>query len=98
MSVHDPEAMDNVRNYFSGDKDVMRFLHFVEDPYEAIQGADLLALVTEWSEYLEVDFDRLSEEMNVYCVADGRNCFDLEDMKKKGCHYVSIGRPEVGGG
>lgn len=85
----DPEAMDNVKETI-GDK-----ISYASSPYEAAEGADALAIVTEWNVFRTPDFDRLSSALNNKVIFDGRNLFDLEHIAKQGYHYESIGRSEV---
>ena len=90
VHVHDPEAMDNVRRSYSGD------VQFVERELDALDGADGLAIVTEWSEFRNPDFDEMKRRLNDPVVFDGRNLFEPSQMEKRGFTYYSIGRPPVG--
>ncbi|NDE10386.1 MAG: UDP-glucose 6-dehydrogenase, partial [Chitinophagia bacterium] len=85
----DPEAMQNVKQLI-GDK-----ISFVENQYEALQGADALVIATEWSEFRTPNFDRISSLLKNKAIFDGRNLFDLNKMGDLGYHYVSIGRKVV---
>lgn len=87
----DPEAMDNVKAKY-GDK-----VTFVGDRDSAIDGADALVIATEWQVFRNPDFDLMSEKMSQKVIFDGRNLYDIEDMKEKGFYYSSIGRILVGG-
>ncbi len=60
--------------------------------YEALEGADALAIVTEWNEFREPDFARMRALMRSPTVFDGRNLFTAERMRAAGFTYVSIGR------
>ena len=86
---HDPKAMDEVRHRF-GDHPG---LTLVEDPYEASEGADALALVTEWRQYWAPDFERLAELMRSPVILDGRNIWFPDVVRERGFTYYSIGRP-----
>ncbi len=89
VKAYDPVALENAKKVFS--EDIKRFgdrLEFVEDKYEALEGADALILVTEWKEFKDVDFDKLKGKV----VIDGRNLWEPSVMKQI-CTYESIGRP-----
>ena len=60
--------------------------------YDALKGADCLAIVTEWNEFRRPDFDRMRTLMRSPVVFDGRNLFTPEQMKQNGFTYYSIGR------
>ena len=60
--------------------------------YDALEGADALAIVTEWNEFREPDFARMRALMRSPTVFDGRNLFTAERMRAAGFTYVSIGR------
>ena len=85
----DPEAMGNVQSLV-GDK-----IKFVTNQYEALEGADALLIATEWAVFRNPDFSKLKEKLNSPVVFDGRNLFQLEDMKDQGFYYNSIGRKTI---
>ncbi len=87
--VYDPEAMDNVRKLM-GDK-----ITYASDPYEALEGADALAVVTEWSLFRTPDFDKMEQRLKARVIFDGRNLYDLQKMIELGFYYNSIGRKLV---
>ena len=89
ICAFDPEAMVNVKQLF-GDK-----ISYCNSQYEALENADALVIATEWSEFRTPDFERMRELMNQAVIFDGRNLFDLEQMRKSGFYYVSIGRQKV---
>ena len=62
---------------------------------EALEGADALAIVTEWKHFINPDFDKLRGLMRQPVIFDGRNLYRSERMKKAGFTYYSIGRPAV---
>jgi UDPglucose 6-dehydrogenase len=82
----DPEAMNNVKRLL-GDK-----IQYAESPYAAIEQADALVIATEWSEFRTPDFDRISQTIKNKVIFDGRNLFDVKQMKSLGYHYESVGR------
>lgn len=89
LQVHDPEANANVQELY-GDK-----LTYVENPYDALQGADALAVMTEWKEYVHVDLQRVAKQMNAPVVFDGRNVYSRDRMEESGFTYYGIGRRPV---
>ncbi len=90
IRVHDPEAMENVQELY-GDK----IQKYCKSEMEAVEGADCLAINTEWNEYRTPDFKKLKAKMNSPLVFDGRNLFDLAAMEKNGFTYYSVGRRSV---
>ena len=89
VRVYDPEAMDNVKGIF-GDK-----IFFSDDQYEALIGADALAIATEWSVFRTPSFKVMKELLKDPVIFDGRNLYDLDLMSEKGFHYESSGRSIV---
>ncbi len=89
VRAFDPEAMPNTRAIY-GDK-----IHFAESMYAVLEGADCLAILTEWSEFRNPDFDRIKSLLTDPVVFDGRNLYDMELLREQGFDYQSIGRPEV---
>lgn len=89
LKVFDPEAMSNVERKY-GDK-----LHFASNMYEATESADALIICTEWSIFRTPNFSKLKELMNANVVFDGRNLYDIEDMKGEDFYYSSIGRKTI---
>lgn len=89
VRAFDPEAMDNVRAVI-GDK-----ITFTDSKYEATNGADCLAIMTEWNEFRNPDFGELKNQLNDNVIFDGRNLYDLDIVKDAGLAYLSIGRLPV---
>jgi UDPglucose 6-dehydrogenase len=86
ITAYDPEAMPNVKNKI-GDK-----IKYATNQYEALTGADILVIATEWSEFRTPDFEIIVKELPSKVIFDGRNLFDVAKMKEMGYHYESIGR------
>lgn len=86
IRAHDPEAMENVKRIL-GDK-----ISYHDTPYEAASGSDAIFIATEWPEFRTPDFTRLGSIMNSKVIFDGRNLYELRDMKDQGFAYISIGR------
>ena len=89
VTAFDPEAMPNVKKLM-GDK-----LSFTKDEYEALNGADALIVATEWALFRTPDFDRVGKALKEKVIFDGRNLYDLDEMKTLGFQYVSVGRQQV---
>ncbi len=86
LRVHDPEALPNVRALY-GDK-----LVYCDRPYGALEGADALAIVTEWNEFRNPDFSVMRRLLNHPVIFDGRNLYDPTRMAALGISYQGIGR------
>lgn len=91
VKVHDPESMANVRRVL-GDA-----VTYFENPYEAAADADAIFIATEWPEFRTPDFDRLAATLKNKVIFDGRNLYDLAQMKEIGFTYFSIGRQPIHG-
>lgn len=89
--AYDPEAMENVKEKY-GNK-----ISFANDRDEAIKNADALVIATEWQLFRTPDFDKLAANMNQKVIFDGRNLYDVKEMKDLGFYYASIGRILVKG-
>ena len=87
IKAFDPEAMENVKALM-GDK-----ITLCDNQYDAIEGTDALAVVTEWNVFRTPDYDRIMSSLREPVVFDGRNVFDPVDMRERGFVYSSIGRP-----
>jgi UDPglucose 6-dehydrogenase len=86
VACHDPVAEEVARRHFGSR------IKYCATPYEALEGADALFLVTEWNEFRHPDFDRMKALMKSPVVFDGRNVFDPKRMREKGFTYQGIGR------
>jgi UDPglucose 6-dehydrogenase len=96
VTCYDPEGMPNTKNYFAKNHpEIMDKICFVEDDYEALKDVDALAICTEWSIFRTPDFDKMKSMMKSKRIFDGRNLFDLEQMKDAGFYYNSIGRKTI---
>jgi len=84
----DPQARPNAEAYFEGTDQVT----FVDSPYAALEGADAVALVTEWRIFRSLDFDYVKSLMRSPVFFDGRNQYDIALMREMGFNYHTIGR------
>jgi len=87
VHAYDPEAASVAKAIF-GNK-----VTFASKNYDALKGADALAVITEWQEFREPDFTRIKKLMRTPVVFDGRNIYQPDQMKALGFTYLSIGRP-----
>jgi UDPglucose 6-dehydrogenase len=86
ITAYDPEAMPNVKNQI-GDS-----IQYASNQYEALQGADILVIATEWSEFRTPDFEFIEKGLPSKVIFDGRNLFEVAKMQEMGYTYISIGR------
>ncbi len=85
VRVYDPEGMDAARSVISG-------VEFAKDVEECVEGADAVAILTEWNEFASLDLDRIHKLLAEPVVVDLRNLYDPADMNAAGLTYHSIGR------
>ena len=83
--AHDPVAAEKAAEHLNG-------VELASTPYAALEGADAVAIVTEWPEYITLDWERASSLMRAPVVIDGRNCLDRDHLVALGFNYLSIGR------
>jgi len=86
VRAYDPEAAATARTIFGAR------IAVCEKSYDALAGADGLAIVTEWNEFREPDFEKMRKLMRSPVVFDGRNLYSPEHMRALGFTYFSIGR------
>ncbi len=86
VQAYDPEAIKVARGIFGSR------VMFAARNYDALKGADALAVITEWQEFREPDFARMKKLLRAPVVFDGRNIYQPEQMKAQGFTYHSIGR------
>jgi UDPglucose 6-dehydrogenase len=84
--AHDPVAERTARRVF-GDR-----IRYTQVPYQALEGADGLFVVTEWNEFRHPDFERMKALMKQPVVLDGRNIYDPTRMRELGFTYMALGR------
>jgi UDPglucose 6-dehydrogenase len=86
VTAYDPEAVRVARSIFGS------AIQFADKSYDALKGADGLAIVTEWNEFREPDFGRMLKLMRTPIIFDGRNLYNPEQIRGAGFTYYSIGR------
>ena len=89
--AYDPEGMENVKNHVFGNK-----IQYAHTPYAALDDADALMVMTEWPQFRTPEFEKMSLLMKNKVIFDGRNVFELDQMRELGFTYYSIGREVVG--
>jgi len=89
VSTFDPAAITNVKKIF-GDKIV-----YGKDEYEILKDADALIIATEWSLFRTPEFEKMKSQMKGKVIFDGRNLYDLNQMRELGFYYNSIGRETI---
>jgi UDPglucose 6-dehydrogenase len=87
---HDPQGQSNFAKEFGEHER----LTYAESAYDALRGADALALVTEWSEYKRPNWDKVGQLMASRAVFDLRNQYESYDLISRGFHYECVGRPD----
>lgn len=86
VTVYDPEANSNAHRLYPD-------LNYVDSMAEAVDKADVVALLTEWSEFREVDPDALGALVSHRRILDGRHALNANDYTSKGWQYRALGRP-----
>ena len=90
VRIHDPKALENAREDLRG---MQGDVEFVEDAYQACKGAHSIALVTQWQEYRELDFQRIHDEMvKPTFMFDGRNHLDPQSLHQIGFNVFPLGK------
>ena len=93
LSITDPHAISNAKKDLTG---IDGTAEFVENPYEAAKGAHCLALITGWSEYLSLDYQKIFDSMlKPAFIFDGRNHLDHQKLFEIGFNVYPIGRPPL---
>ncbi len=85
VQAFDPEGMAEARQ-------LLRDVEFRAGPYEAVEGADVLVIMTEWDQFRALDLDRVKSLMRRPMVVDLRNIYRPEEMRARGFDYASVGR------
>ena len=86
ISAYDPEAMKKTKAIF-GDQ-----ISYTDNPYDCCKDADLIAVLTEWNEFKQLDLEKVKTLVKEPIIIDGRNIYDPEKVKALGFSYVGVGR------
>ncbi|MCH2320120.1 MAG: UDP-glucose/GDP-mannose dehydrogenase family protein [SAR202 cluster bacterium] len=88
LRLYDPKASGHFKALFPQNDQIT----YCDAALTAVEGADALLVVTEWSEFLEIDIREVADRMNVPLIIDGRNVYDPDEMRKNGFEYHGLGR------
>ncbi|MCE1166153.1 MAG: UDP-glucose/GDP-mannose dehydrogenase family protein [Bacteroidetes bacterium] len=91
VSAYDPAAIETSKFYLN------EKITYAKDEYDAIKNAEALLIFTEWNEFRNPDFDKMTSLLKNKLIFDGRNIYALSAMKELGYTYYSIGRKTVKG-
>jgi UDPglucose 6-dehydrogenase len=86
ISAYDPKGIEHVKKIFPS-------ITYTSTPFEALQGADAIILVTEWKDIIEIDWKAAKNSMNQPFLFDGRNALNASRMVKLGYSYFGVGLP-----
>lgn len=86
VRAHDPEAIDEARKVFGDGID------YSNNQYDILSNADALAIITDWNEYRNPDFDRIRDALATPLIVDGRNLYKPSRMASAGFRYIPLGR------
>jgi UDPglucose 6-dehydrogenase len=86
VRAFDPEGMHEA-------KGLLKDVAFATGPYDCVQNADAVVIITEWDQFRALDLGRMKDALKTPIVVDLRNIYRPEEMRAKGFKYVSVGRP-----
>ncbi|BCA63534.1 UDP-glucose 6-dehydrogenase [Sphingomonas sp. HMP9] len=81
----DPEGIEQAGK-------ILTHVTFVDDPYEAVAGADVVVIVTEWDAYRALDLSRMAKTMRAPLMVDLRNVYARNEVNTAGLTYVGVGK------
>ena len=85
VKAFDPVAMDEAKQYLPD-------IEYAKDEYDAINGADVLVIITEWNQFRALDMAKVKSLLRAPKIADLRNIYEPKDMRELGFDYVGVGR------
>ena len=85
VKAYDPKAMERAR-------EILPAVQYCADPYECLQDANAVLVMTEWDQFKSLDFPRVKSLMKHPIIIDGRNMYSPEEMRGMGFEYHSVGR------
>ena len=91
VKAYDPEAGPNAKQALSKNPLVEIF----KDQYDPIEGADALAVITDWNQFRNPDFSKIKKALKAPLIFDGRNLYSATYISSQGFCYISIGRPKI---
>ena len=89
IKAYDPKATQEAQLHYLKD---VKNITYVSSKYKAIENADALVLLTEWKEFRSPDFDEIKMQLKKPIIFDGRNQYQIFNMKEKGFEYYQIGK------
>jgi UDPglucose 6-dehydrogenase len=93
--AYDPVGKENFKRKFPEGKNGRGIIKYVDDIEEALKGANVCFIFTEWGEIKEINSAAFKKLMRTPLVYDGRNLYNVEEMVAAGVEYYSIGRPYI---
>jgi len=94
VTAYDPVAMPAAKQLLAA----LPGVRYADSPLAALDGADALAIVTEWQEFRSPDFEAIRTRLKTPAIFDGRNLYDPAQLKRLGLEYYPIGRAAVKAG
>ncbi len=85
IAAYDPEGVEQAKLVLSN-------VDYCENPYQALEGADAMVLVTEWDAFRALDLNRVKSLLKAPVVVDLRNVYRPEEMARHGLEYIGVGR------
>jgi len=85
IRAFDPEGMNEAKH-------MLKDVSFATGPYDCVQNADAVVIITEWDQFRALDLDRIKDALKTPTVIDLRNIYRPDEMRAKGFKYVSVGR------
>ena len=85
VRAFDPEGMNEAKH-------MLKDVQFATGPYDCVQNADAVVIITEWDQFRALDFDRIKDALKTPTLIDLRNIYRPDEMRAKGFKYVSVGR------
>lgn len=89
VAAYDPVAIENAKKILDTK------INFVSNTIDALNEADAALILTDWNEFRELDISTFEDHMKLPIIFDGRNCYDLDEIKNFNVEYHSTGRPIV---
>lgn len=86
IKAHDPKGMEEAKKYLPPE------INYVENAYDACEGADAVILMTEWNQYRALDLQKIKSSLRNPVFVDLRNVYNAEQMKELGFQYTGVGQ------
>ncbi|WZL74709.1 UDP binding domain-containing protein [Clostridiaceae bacterium 35-E11] len=89
LRVYDPIAMEQAKKVFA---QIEEKIIYCNDEYDAVNNVDVLAIITEWNQFRNLDLDKIKENMKEPYFFDLRNIYERELLENKGFKYITVGQ------